>query len=63
MGALGHYIEREGVATAQVSLIRERRDYHWRHCFSDDGCVEKVPPVGTPIRGRIDTVTYTGGEQ
>ena len=24
MGALGHYIEREGVATAQVSLIREQ---------------------------------------
>lgn len=24
MGALGHYIEREGVATAQISLIREQ---------------------------------------
>ena len=24
MGALGHYIEREGVPTAQVSLIREQ---------------------------------------
>ena len=26
MGALGHYIEREGVPTAQISLIREQTD-------------------------------------
>lgn len=38
------------------------RDYHWRHCFGDDECDESVPPIGTPVRGRIDTVTYPGGE-